>query len=218
MDTQKFEFSPNTAHPNARALMKEDLFWSPIDESGPFGSDAGSAAAYGFQIWRKIHTATSPIIYLEQLIDSWNFPPFAWDELDTAKIELYISAPAHPDQAFIAQMVDMLKKESERYSSMPGGGKKLTDEQIRQIATNSQKNMGASYLSSINEAIIGTAFAQIVIEGKVDSNIKYYASKAIQREMLPTITRQLGQPDQVKAHNDKMNKLLQVVEKMPTQG
>ena len=112
----------------------------------------------------------------------------------------------------------MLKKENERYSSMPGGGKKLTDEQLRQIALNSQMNMGASYLNDIDESIIGTAFAQFVIEGKVDLALKNYVAKTIQREMLAIITRQYGQPDQVKAHNDKMNKLLQVVQKMPTQG
>jgi hypothetical protein len=33
--------------------------------------------------------------------------------------------------------------------------------------------------------------------------------------MLPIITRQFGQPDQVKAYNEKMNKLLEVVKKMP---
>ena len=214
-DSQKFEFSLKTAHPTARKLMKEDFYWSPIDESGPFGSDAGSDAAYGFQKWRGVHRTRSPILYLKQLIDAWNFPPFAWDELDTTKIKLYITTPAHPDESFIAQEIEMLRKENERYSSMPGGGKKLTDEQLRQIVLNSQKNMGASYINEIDEAIIGTAFAQFVIEGKADPTIKNYVVKAIQREMLPIITRQFGQPDQVKAHNDKMNKLLQVVKKMP---
>jgi uncharacterized protein YfeS len=217
-DSQKFEFSPKTAHTNAKTLMREDFYWSPIDESGPFGSDAGSDAAYGFQKWRGIHPTTSPILYLKQLIDTWNFPPFAWDELDTTKIKLYISTPAHLDESLIAQEIEMLKKENERHSSMPGGGKKLTDEQLRQIVINSKKNMGASYLNEIDEAVIGTAFAQFVIEGKVDLTIKNYVAKTIQREMLPIITRQFGQPDQVKAHNDKMNKLLQVVKKMPTQG
>lgn len=215
---ERFEFSPTTAHPNAKKLMKEDFYWSPIDESGPFGSDAGSDAAYGFQKWRKSHPSTFPILYLKQLIDTWNFPPFAWDELDTTKIKLYISTPAHLDESFIAQDIEMLMKENERYASMSGGGKKLTDEQLRQIVLNSQKNMGASYLSNIDEAIIGTAFAQFAMEGKVDPTLKNYAAKTIQREMLPIITRQFGQPDQVKAHNDKMNKLLQVVQKMPPQG
>lgn len=217
-NSERFEFSPTTAHPNAKKLMKEDFYWSPIDESGPFGSDAGSDAAYGFQKWRKSHATTSPILYLKQLIDSWNFPPFAWDELDTSRIKLYLSTPAHLDESFITQEIEMLKKENERYSSMPGGGKKLTDEQLRQIALNSQKNMGASYLNEIDEAIIGTAFAQFVIEGKIDPALKNYVAKTIQRESLPIITRQFGQPDQAKAHNDKMNKLLLVVQKMPTLG
>src|ERR1700760_224494 len=79
----RFEFSPANARPNARALMKEDFFWSPIDESGPFGSDGGSDAAYGFYKWRKTNPVASPVIYLKDLIDSWNYPPLSWDELDT---------------------------------------------------------------------------------------------------------------------------------------
>jgi len=211
----KFKFSLNTAHPEARKLMKEDFYWSPIDEFGPFGSDAGSDAAYGFQKWRIMHASTPPVIYLRQLIDAWNFPPFAWDELDTAKIKSYMSTPAHLDPSMIDQQVEMLKKENERYASMPGGKKKLTDAQLREIVLNSQKNMGVSYLIDIDEAIIGTAFAQFVIEGRIDPSLKKYVIITIQREMLPLITREFGRPDQVKAHNDKMDKLLQVVKKMP---
>jgi uncharacterized protein YfeS len=76
-DGNKFDFSPNTAKPNARALMKEDFFWSPIDDSGPFGSDAGSDAAYGFYKWRKTHAPLSPMDYLKDLIGSWHFPEIA---------------------------------------------------------------------------------------------------------------------------------------------
>lgn len=217
-NNQEFEFSLETAHPNAKALMKDDFYWSPIVEEAPFGSDAGSDAAYGFQKWRKVHPSASPVLYLKQLIDTWHFPPFAWDELDTTRIKLYMSTPAHLDESFIKRSIEILKKENERYASMPGGAKKLTDEQLRQIVTNSQKHMGATYLVNIDEAIIGTAFAQFVMEGKIDPAIKNYVTKTIRREMLPVITRQFGLPDQVKAHNEKINKLLQVVRKMPTQG
>jgi len=213
---EKFEFSPKTACPNAAALMKEDFFWSPLDESGPFGSDAGSDAAYEFQQWRETHPSTSPVLYLQELLNRWNFPPFDWDELDTEKIKLYIAAPIQPDELTITHEIEALKEMNERDSSMAGRGKKLTDGELRQIVLDSQKNMGASYLSSIDEAIIGTAFAQFVMEGKVDPGIKDYAVKSIRREMLPILARQFGQRDRVMAHIDKMKKLLQVVQKMPS--
>jgi uncharacterized protein YfeS len=165
-----FEFSLKTAHPNAKSLMKEDFFWSPIDESAPFGSDAGSDAAYGILKWRKTHPSASSVSYLKELFDSYAFPPFAWDELDTVKIKAYMAA----------------------------------------------SNMGLSFLSSIDESIIGTAFAQFVLEGKIDPSLKDYVTKALQREMLPILTRQFGQPDQVKGHNTEIKKMLAVVNQMPT--
>lgn len=50
-------------------------------------------------------------------------------------------------------MVEMLKKENERNASMPGvgGGKKLTDEQLRQIVLKTQRSMGSSYLGEIDQ-------------------------------------------------------------------
>jgi hypothetical protein len=71
---ERFVFSLKTAHPNARSLMKEDFYWSQGDESAPFGSDAGSDAAYGFQKWRKTHPTASPVSYLKGLFDSWAYP------------------------------------------------------------------------------------------------------------------------------------------------
>ena len=162
----KFEFALTSAHPNAKLLMKEDFFWSAIDEFGPFGSDAGSDAAYGFQKWRKANPSTSPMIYLKGLLDSWAFPPLAWDELDTAKLKAYIALPY-----------------------------------------DSQKDMGMSYLWEIDEAIIGTAFAQFVIEGRVDPMLKYYAIKALTRQMLPIVTRGLATPAAIKSSNKEISKI-----------
>ena len=216
---EKFEFSLQSAHPDAQKLMKEDFLWSLIDESGPFGSDDGWEAAHGFHEWRKTNASVSPVVYLKELIESWKFPPIAWDELDTAKIKVYISTSVQMDESIIAQRVAMLKKQDEQYASMPGGtGKILTDEQLRQIVISSNKNMGAVYLASIDEAIIGTAFAQFVMEGKVDPALKDFALKTIQRELLPVIKYEFGNADQAKAHNGKVNKLLEIVRKMPVQG
>jgi uncharacterized protein YfeS len=214
-NSDQFEFSPTIAKPNARALMKEEFFWSPIDDSGPFGSDGGSDAAYGFHKWRQSNKTISPIVYLKELIASWRFPEIAWDEMDTTKIKKYMATPYIPSLSEIDRQVNLLKKENNRSSSAPGA-KKLSDEQLRQIVTSSGNNMGISYLTDLDEAIIGTAFAQFVLEGKIDPDLKYYVTKALQREMLPILTRQFGQQDQVQAHNEKVIKLLQVVKKMPS--
>src|SRR5450432_3152052 len=119
-NTERFEFSPHTAKPNARVLMNEDFFWSSIDESGPFGSDAGSDAAYGFHKWRITHTAISPIIYLKDLLNSWHYPEIAWDELDTAKIGKYMKTPYVLSQSEIDQQVNLLKQENNKSQANPG--------------------------------------------------------------------------------------------------
>lgn len=214
-DGIKFEFSLKTAHPNAQALMKEDFFWSPIDESAPFGSDGGSDAAYGYYQWKKTHAGLSPLTYLKFLISSWKYPEIALDEMDTAKIEKYMSISYAPSQSEIDEQIIRLKQENEKYQTVPGA-KQLSDEEIHQIAASAGKNMGTSFLIDLDDAIIGTAFAQFVLEGKIDPNLKYYAAKALEREMLPIMNILYGQSDQQQAHLEKREKLLQVVRKMPT--
>jgi uncharacterized protein YfeS len=71
-----FELSPDNAHPNARKLLTEDFYWSPIEETGPFGSDDGSDCFYGFAEWRTEHQNESPVTYLNDLILTWGYPKF----------------------------------------------------------------------------------------------------------------------------------------------
>ena len=211
---QGYEFSLATAHPNAKALMKDDFFWSPIDESAPFGSDDGWEAAQGFHDWRNTHSAASPVEYLKGLIGSFGYLPFPWDEMDTEKIKRYITISLNIDEAQVQQQVQMLKQQNQNFPT--SSGKQLSDEELRKIVLASGKNMGLTYLINTDEAIIGTTFAQFVLEGKVDPQMKYFAGKALQRETLPLLIRQFGKADQQAAHNAKMHKLLYVVQKMPT--
>ena len=44
---------PETAHPRARELMKDKLFWDCVNELAPFGSDEGHTAYYEWRDWRK---------------------------------------------------------------------------------------------------------------------------------------------------------------------
>ena len=200
-NTGRFEFSQTNARPEAKLLMKEAFYWSPIDESAPFGSDAGSDAAQGFYKWSKDHPSISVMVYLKGLITSWNFPAIAWDETDTLKLKEYINRSAPLDERIIEEQVKRLNQINDR-SSTANGQKALSDEQLRQIVINSAKKMGASYLIELDEAIIGTAFAQFVLQGKIDSSLRHFAEISLKREMLPLLTAQYRQ-DARKAHNQK---------------
>jgi len=210
---QTFRFTRANAHPNAQALMKEEFFWSPIDESGPFGSDGGSDAAYGFYNWRKEHTLGSPITWLKELFSSWAYPQLAWDELDTVEIKRFISLPAHPDPATVEQTIRAIKQ-NQNTTPATKGQKKLTDDEIRQLILDGSKNMGLTYLTDEDAAIIGTAFAQVVMEGKIDPVLKVHAQNTIKREMLPVIIRNFGNQGQQNLHKEKLTKMLKVLEKI----
>ena len=62
-----------------------------------------------------------------------------------------------------------------------------------------------------DEAIISTAFAQFVLEGKIDAELKYDATRTLQRELLPVLTSQYGGPADQQQHIEKMKKLLSVL-------
>lgn len=87
-----YELTPEAAHPKAKKIMTEDFYWSPIEESGPFGSDDGSDAFYGFRQWRKSNKAVSPTVYLKELIEGWGYPPFDFSEMNEDNLKKYISS------------------------------------------------------------------------------------------------------------------------------
>jgi uncharacterized protein YfeS len=80
------------AHPIARRLMDEDFYYSPIEESGPFGSDDGADTMAGFTDWRAAHPTDDPLIYLQQQLDEWGYPPFDLQEDDPIVIRDYLEA------------------------------------------------------------------------------------------------------------------------------
>lgn len=86
------QLTPESAHPKAKKLLTEDFYWSPLEESGPFGSDDGSEAFYGFRYWRASNKKTSPIVYLKELIAEWGYQPFDLNEMNQENLKRYISA------------------------------------------------------------------------------------------------------------------------------
>jgi uncharacterized protein YfeS len=87
------DLSAETAHPNAKKLLVDNFYWSPIDESGPFGNDDGSDAVYGFKDWRPANLSTSPVSYLKALIKDWGYETPDWYEMRPEKIEEFIETP-----------------------------------------------------------------------------------------------------------------------------
>ena len=88
------DYSPTleNAHPNAKRLMNEEFYFSPIDETAPFGSDDGADTYAGFKDWRQSHKNVSPKEFLLEQIDYWGYPKFDIYETDLEKLRPYLKA------------------------------------------------------------------------------------------------------------------------------
>jgi uncharacterized protein YfeS len=86
------DYSPtfDKAHPKAKALLKEDFYFSPIDETGPFGNDDGADTYAGFKDWRPTHLNDDPADFLFDQINEWGYPKFDIYETDIKKLTPYL--------------------------------------------------------------------------------------------------------------------------------
>jgi uncharacterized protein YfeS len=86
------DYSPaiDRAHPTARRLMNEEFYWSPIEETAPFGSDDGADAYAGFADWRQTHKTHNPKEFLMEQIESWGYPTFDLKETNFEKLKPYL--------------------------------------------------------------------------------------------------------------------------------
>ena len=205
-----FEYTFKSAHSQAQALMTEEFYWSPIEETAPFGNDDGWDAAYGFRQWRFLNKTTSPVTYLRDLIQNWQYPIFDYNEMDTIKIKEYITRKANLDEATIQQQIQALKDINK---NSPDTSMKLDDTQLREVIILSSNSMGGRYLLGQDNAIIGTGFAQFVLEGHMDNDIKRLTITAIKRQLLPLLIDRYD--DNYRDYRkQQLSKLLEVVNKV----
>ena len=204
-----FEYSFKSAHPKAQALMTEEFYWSPGEETAPFGSDDGWDAAYGFRQWRLTNKTTSPVSYLKETIERWQYPFFDYNEMDTTKINEYINKKANLDEAAIQQQIQTLK---EINKNSPDTSMKLDDGQLREVIISSSNSMGGMYLLGQDNAIIGTGFAQFVLEGNIDNDIKSLTITAIKRQLLPLLINRYDESYRDK-RKQQLTKMLAVINK-----
>ncbi len=207
-----FEFSLKTAHPDAKNLMTEDFFWSPIEETGPFGSDDSWDAAYGFRRWRMSNKSANPLVYLKELIASWQYPFFDWYEMDTQKIKAYIFSKATIDEATIQQQMQQMKEALKNTSDT--AIQKIDDEQLRQVIISTSGTIGGIYLLGQDNAIIGTGFAQFALEGKISSELKNLTITALKRQLLPVLVNRYD-PGYIETRKYQLTKMLEVINKVP---
>ena len=78
------------AHPTAKRLMNEEFYWSPIEETAPFGSDDGADTYAGFADWRQTHKTENPKEFLMEQIDYWGYPTFDLNETNFDKLKPYL--------------------------------------------------------------------------------------------------------------------------------
>jgi hypothetical protein len=86
------DYSPTfkKAHPNAKRLMKDEFFFSVIEETAPFGSDDGADAYAGFKDWRAMHSSESPVQFLQDQIEIWRYPQFDIYETSFENLKPYL--------------------------------------------------------------------------------------------------------------------------------
>jgi len=72
--------------------------------------------------------------------------------------------------------------------------------------------MGATYLLDQDNAIIGTAFAQLVLEGHIAPDLKKLTVTAIQRELLPMLINR-WEPSYRETRRTQLLKMLRVIRK-----
>jgi len=205
-----FQYTLKSAHPNAQALMTDEFYFSPGEETAPFGSDDGWEAAYGFREWRLLNKTSSPVTYLKDLIERWQYPFFDYNEMDTTKINEYLNQKKELNENDIQQQINTLKeinKNSRDTSSM-----KLDDKQLREVILSSSKGMGGIFLLGQDNAIIGIGFAQFVLEGRIDNDIKGLTITAIKRQLLPLFISRYDDNYRDK-RKQQLTKMLEVVNK-----
>ena len=205
-----FELTPESAHPRAKELLTEDFYWSPIDESGPFGSDDGSDAFYGFRQWRQTNPKQSPVKYLDELLNQWGLPKFDIYELDTSKIKAYLTNNDSGDVSSFAEYIPEMKKQFEEVAKREG--KEFDEAQFEQFLELSNKGMGHRYLLGMDNAIIAIGFGQLGLEGKIDDDIKNLTRIAITREQLPIMLEEWGEYQRVR--QDILAKMLADLDKI----
>jgi uncharacterized protein YfeS len=88
----------------------------------------------------------------------------------------------------------------------------LDDKQLRDLIISTSKEIGGSYLLGQDNAIIGIGFAQFVLEGHIDDDIKALTITAIKRQLLPLLINRYDDNYRYK-RKQQLTMMLEVINK-----
>jgi uncharacterized protein YfeS len=86
-----WELSKNTAHPRARQLMADSMFWDIGNEVAPFGNDTGNDVLHDFYRWRKSHQTAQPLDFLSKAVRDAGVDDADWEVTDDISIRRVIA-------------------------------------------------------------------------------------------------------------------------------
>ena len=195
----------------ARTILTQEFYWNSADDFSPFGNDDGSDAFHYFREWLKENESSSPVTFLNQLLEEWGYPKFDLTMLDETEIAKYLEIKGggiSSDQ--ISTMREHFKLMSEQ------AGKEFKEEDFQQIMSMSSESMGWTYLYSQNNAVIAIGFGQFVLQGKIDNDIAELVKTTIHRELLPVLITRFDEKLQ-EERKEKLNQMLSDLSKMQMQ-
>ena len=130
--------------------------------------------------------------------------------MDTTKIKEYITRNANLDESTIQQHIQTLKEINK--NSTDTSLRKLDDNQLRKVIISSSNSIGGSFLLGQDNAIIAIGFAQLVLEGRIEKDIKNLTITAIKRQLLPVLIN--GYDDNYRdMRKQQLTKMLEVINK-----
>ena len=154
--------SKSNASARAVELMKDDFYWTCIDDNSPFGNDNGSDALTHYRRWRKANPFGNTTSFLESLCESFQAPLSQWEMIYPNSINTFL---------------DMHK---------------------------------LYVLETADDVLISVAFAQLVLDGKIEPSVRKLAIDAIGKESDANVIKKRGWVDP-RARSERLAKMLVVL-------
>jgi len=136
--TEAWQLDRKNAHPRAVELLKDDFFWTCLDDDSPFGNDDGADALRLYQQWQSTHRNQKPIQFLNDLLLQMEAPLAHWKTLSPNTLNSFVNAAG---DGFVLRTGD--------------------------------------------QVIIAVGFGQLILDGKIDPELRLLTLKAIDNEADP---------------------------------